>query len=166
MGKKGFTLLELMVVVAIIGILAGIAIPYYLQFVMKARQSEAKINLSNIAVAEISYFAEKNSWGPDFSIIGWQVQGSTKYAYIIQDGATAPPAAIPDNSGGCGNGQPGQCAGSDSTCKSAPGARPAGASNPEGFTAHAIGHIDMDEGTVDCWEIDTNKNPINTLLGD
>jgi len=47
-GKKGFTLIELMIVVAIIGILAAIAIPNFLKFQAKSKQSEAKSNLGAI----------------------------------------------------------------------------------------------------------------------
>ena len=46
--KKGFTLIELMIVVAIIGILAAIAIPNFLKFQAKSKQSEAKTNLGAI----------------------------------------------------------------------------------------------------------------------
>ncbi len=48
-GKKGFTLVELMIVVVILGILAAIAIPLYMRFVQRSKESEAAINLGKIA---------------------------------------------------------------------------------------------------------------------
>ena len=61
--KKGFTLIELMIVVAIIGILAAIAIPNFLRFQAKSKQSEAKGNLGGIYTAEISWQGEHNFFG-------------------------------------------------------------------------------------------------------
>jgi type IV pilus assembly protein PilA len=60
--KKGFTLIELMIVVAIIGILAAIAIPNFLRFQLKSKTSEAKVNLAAIRTAEESYLAEFGSY--------------------------------------------------------------------------------------------------------
>jgi type IV pilus assembly protein PilA len=56
--RGGFTLIELMIVVAIIGILAAIAIPNFLRFQLKAKSSEGKTNLAAIRTAQESYFAE------------------------------------------------------------------------------------------------------------
>ena len=56
--RGGFTLIELMIVVAIIGILAAIAIPNFVRFQLRSKSSEGKTNLAAIRTAEESYFAE------------------------------------------------------------------------------------------------------------
>jgi len=60
--QKGFTLIELMIVVAIIGILAAIAIPNFLTYQLKSRQAEAKTNLQAIKTSEVAFQAERGCY--------------------------------------------------------------------------------------------------------
>ena len=63
MNKKAFTLIELMIVVAIIGILAAIAVPNFVKFQCRAKQSEAKGNLKALYVSQEAFRAESDRYG-------------------------------------------------------------------------------------------------------
>ncbi len=77
--NKGFSLVELLAVVAIIGILAVIGIPQYHKFRIKAFQAEAKTQLAGIHTAERTFFLEHQTYHPSLKAIGYAPMGRARY---------------------------------------------------------------------------------------
>jgi prepilin-type N-terminal cleavage/methylation domain-containing protein len=104
LANAGFTLLEMMITVAIVGILTAIAIPNYQNYRARGIQAEAKSTLSLMYAAEKSFFAEKFSYSTCLRQAGFRIDsGSANYysaGYLQLDpGSTCGPTST----GFCGN---------------------------------------------------------------
>jgi type IV pilus assembly protein PilA len=96
--SRGFTLIELMIVVAIIGILAAIAIPNFIRFQARSKQGEAKSNLKSMFTAERSFYQEKDRYSALVDEIGFSPERGNRYGYrlstacaVKEDRSTATP---------------------------------------------------------------------------
>lgn len=141
MKAKAFSLIELMIVVAIIAFLAMVSIPTFKRFLYKCKRSEAYMNLHAIYAAQKAYWAEHGKYSDALSgenSIGWKPEGNIYYTYGFATGAEGKSYFV----------------GSLGTPSSALSDAKA---SENGFIAVAAGDIDGD-GDPDVLSIDENNN--------
>lgn len=74
--KRGFTLLELMIVVIIVGILASLAVPRFIDAMQKARKGAATEMLGSIRSAQMRYYAENTAYSTSMALLDLDMTGS------------------------------------------------------------------------------------------
>ncbi len=83
MDRRAFTLVELMIVVAVIGVLSALAIPNYIRFQAKSKQSEAKGNLRAAFTTERAYYQEHNTYTACTMKLGFAPERGNRYRYTL-----------------------------------------------------------------------------------
>ena len=159
---EGFTLIELMVVVAIIGILSAIAVPNFKKYQAKAKQSEAKIQLAAIYSTEVGAIADYDSYGTCLTDLGYEATprgyyfvGWTTAFAITRSGVTCAsaqnlaPSLTPLKAG--------------AAAAAAVGNLPANTMTATTFSAGAAGNISA--ALYDQWSINDTKALINNVVG-
>ena len=114
--KKGFTLNEVLVVVAIAGVLASIAYPQYNRYIRQGRQLEAKANLAVVYQKQLSYLSSELKFSESLKEIGAVPKGPIRYNIgtdwntnhpedtLNQDNSTDPCPCNDQNGAGLGSG--------------------------------------------------------------
>lgn len=180
--NEGFTLVELMVVVAIVGILSAVAIPNFKKYQAKAKTSEARLQLASIYSAETSLQSDFDAFGTCLVYAGYIFPTNNYYAVGFAATENAANAIVRNNSGdssptGCADG----ATFSNSGQKRAYGSAPAVAgdltaeigaalvaANGSTFIAGAIGNISPDRSTAatwDQWTVNENKTLAHKVTG-
>lgn len=82
--SKGYSLIELLIVIAIIAFLSAISIPSFFKFLAKSKRSEAYVTLRSLYMAERAYWVEHGKYASSLDGaqgIGWKPEGALQYTY-------------------------------------------------------------------------------------
>ena len=90
--SRGFTLIELMIAVAVVAILAMIAIPTYTAQMVKGRRSSAEAVLLDIAQRQQQYLLDSRAYAPNVAALGTTIPANVQAFYTV---TTAPGAGLP-----------------------------------------------------------------------
>lgn len=83
---RGFTIIELLIVIVIVSILAALAIPSYREYVMRSHRTVAKVALQDLLTRQESYAVDHKSYAADFERLGVAGSGAAGVAYVTTDG--------------------------------------------------------------------------------